>query len=73
MVTLKNDSRVVGFFGSHSFAGDDPNERDLYLEAQFKLDGRGRWKPVAGSAGVLIKADQIAVVEFKRIGDVKDV
>ena len=72
IVTLKNGSRVVGFFGSDSFAGDDPDERDLYLEAQFKIDGKGRWKPVVSSAGVLIKADQIAVVEFKKIGGAKN-
>lgn len=72
VVTLKNGSRVAGFFGTSSFAGDDPNERDLYLEAQFRLAGKGRWKPVANSAGVLIKADQIALLDFRKIGDTRD-
>ncbi len=67
IVTLRNDSRVYGYFGGQSFAGDDPNERDMYIEAVFMLAPTGDWAPVEDSAGILIKAEQIAAIEFKRI------
>lgn len=71
LVTLTNGSRVHGLFGFKSFAGDDPDQRDLYLEATFRRTNSGEWAPVEHTGGVLIKADQIASIEFHKITEVK--
>lgn len=60
-------SRVFGLFSSESCAGDDPQERDLYLEEQFQPTDSGEWAPVEDSGGVLIKADQIRAIEFRKL------
>lgn len=65
-VTLKNGTRVYGFFGERSSAGDDPQHRDLYLEATFRPLANGEWAPVEDTAGVLIMPDQIATLEFRK-------
>lgn len=67
IVRLKDGSRVYGLFHHHSFAGDDPQERDLFLEAQYVPTEGGKWAPVTRTAGILIKGDQIAAIEFKTL------
>jgi len=67
LVTLKDGSRLYGFFHSRSFAASDPEHRDLYLEAQFRLLDDGQWAPVEDTGGVLIMADQIAALEFRKL------
>lgn len=66
LVTFKGGERVYGLFHNRSFAGDDPSERDLYLEAVFKPTDSGEWAPVEDSEGILIKGDQIAAIEFRK-------
>ncbi len=70
VVTLKDNSRVFGLFHAHSFAGDDPAERDLYIERVYAPDEHGAWLPVQGSAGILIKASSIAAIEFLRLQEI---
>lgn len=67
IVRLKDGSVVYGFFGNFSFAGDDPEERDLYIEAVFRQGDSAQWQPVADTEGILIKADEISTIEFRRI------
>ena len=67
LVTLTDGSRVYGIYGKHSFAGDDPAERDLYLEAQFRPTDSGEWAPIEDTGGVLVKASQISAIEFRRV------
>ena len=69
-MTLKDGSRVYGLYGLQSYAGDDPAERDLYLEVQFRPTDTGDWAPVEDSGGVLVKGDQIALIEFKKLAEV---
>ena len=69
IVRLNDGSTVSGFFGNQSFAGDDPEERDLYIEAVFELNEDGQWKPVVDTGGILIKANQIATIEFRNLND----
>lgn len=66
IVRLKDGSSVYGFFGNRSFAGDDPAERDLLIEAVFRPNDDGHWQPVADTDGILIKASEIATIEFRR-------
>jgi hypothetical protein len=72
VVTLKNRSRIYDVYGEHSFAGDDPQYRDLYLEATYRQLTTGDWAPSEDTAGVLIMAEQIAVLEFRQFSEVKD-
>ncbi len=67
LVTLKNGEQVYGLFGTKSFAGDDPNHRDLYIEAVFRLLETEEWAPVEDSAGILIAPDEIAAIEFRKV------
>lgn len=67
LATLKDGSEVYGLFHERSFAGTDPDRRDLYLEAQFRPLDSGEWAPLEDTGGVLIMADQIATIEFRKI------
>jgi len=71
LVTLKDGARLYGLFHSRSFAASDPEHRDLYLEAQFRPVEGGEWAPVEDTGGVLIMADQIAAVEFRKLAEEK--
>jgi len=70
VVTLKNGSRLHGFFGLESFAGDDRDSRDLYLEAVFEPTDTGEWAPVEDSGGVWVAAEEISAIEFRRVYEV---
>lgn len=72
VVTLKDGSRIHGLFGYQSFAGDDPQHRDLYLEETYRLLETGDWAPVEDSAGVLIMPDEIAAIEFRKYYEVSN-
>jgi hypothetical protein len=73
VVTLRDGSRVYGLFGYQSFAGDDPSNHDLYMERTFRPIGEGEyteWAPIEDSAGVLIAADEISVIEFRKLTEI---
>lgn len=70
LVTLKNGSRLYGLYGLRSYAGSDPERRDLYLEAMFRVVQSGDWAPVEDTAGVLVMANEIAAIELKKLGEV---
>lgn len=67
IVRLTDGSTISGFFGNQSFAGDDPDERDLFIEAVFRLDRDGQWHPEPDTAGVLVRASEIATIEFRTV------
>jgi len=67
LARLRDGSKVYGLFHQNSFAASDLENRDLYLEAQFRLTDGGEWAPVEDSGGVLIMADQIATIEFRNV------
>lgn len=71
IVTLRDGSRVFGLFGYRSFAGDDPAERDLYLELLFTPTKSGEWMPIQDSGGIIVKGDMIAAIEFRTHKDVE--
>jgi hypothetical protein len=62
----------VRFFRNQSFAGDDPEERDLFVEAVFLPQDVGPWQPVEDTGGILIKGSEIATIEFKTIHEVNN-
>jgi hypothetical protein len=67
VVILKDGARIYGLYGLKSFAGDEPGQRDIYLEATYRPTDKGEWAPVEDTGGVLITAEQIAVLEFRRL------
>ena len=67
VVRLKDGSRVFGLFHNRSFAASDPEQRDIYLEAQFRVLDGGEWAPVEDTDGVLIKSEEIALIEFRKV------
>ena len=73
VVTLRDRSRVLGLFHSNSFASDDPAQRDLYLQAQYRLLDNGEWAPMEDTAGVLIMGDEITALEFRTYGEPENV
>ncbi len=67
IVRLTDGSTAHGFWGNGSFAGDEPGERDLFIEAVFRPSDQGHWQPVFDTSGILIKASEIATIEFLRV------
>ncbi len=72
VVTLKDGSKVFGFYGLKSFTGDEPGHRDIFLEAVFEPTETGEWAPVEDTAGVWISADQLAIIEFRKVHELSD-
>lgn len=72
IVTLKSGSRIYGFFGLQSFAGNDPNARDLYIEAVCRPTDQNEWTLDRDTGGVWIAPDQVVAVEFRNIGEISN-
>lgn len=70
MVRLKDGSTVYGLWGPRSFASDEPDNRDLYIEAVFRPTEHGEWAPVEDSGGAWVTGEQIAVIEFRKLTEV---
>lgn len=62
-VTLKNGTRVYGYFGTKSFAGDAGGTGDLYLERTLSISEESPTSEVQ-ERGIWIAPDQIAIIEF---------
>lgn len=65
LVTFKDGSQVAGWFGSDSFASSETGERDLFIQEVYTINLEGSWEPVEGSAGILIRQDEIKHIEFR--------
>jgi Family of unknown function (DUF6338) len=66
-VHLKDGRRIGGLFERGSYASAYPDKETLYLQELWLLDQNGAYlKPVPDTAGILILADQIALVELFR-------
>ncbi|GAA2275801.1 hypothetical protein GCM10009853_032420 [Glycomyces scopariae] len=64
-VTLKDGTRLLGYFGMRSLASTATPSRDLYLQRQFSNDKSKAFGPVVPrTAGVWINGDEIAFIEF---------
>jgi hypothetical protein len=66
LITLKDGTRVGGTWDAKSTASSDPTERDIFLPRPFRVDTDGNWTETPDSMGILIKADQLAMIEFFR-------
>lgn len=62
LVTLKDGTEYAGWVSGGSFMSSDSNERDMYIEKMYKIDGK-QWTD-RGNDSVLICGGEIRSVEF---------
>lgn len=68
LVTLKDGSRVGGYWYVGSFAGSHPHKNDLYLQRQYDLgDGGAFLRPSDPARGCWIAGDEIRTLELIQI------
>ena len=65
LITLKDDSKVAGFFGPNSFSSSVPAERDIYLEEIFEINEDNKWERIPNNNGIFISGGEIKTIEFK--------
>jgi len=63
-ITLKDGSRVYGWYGAGSFIGSDPQNRDLYIAQVYDVDDRGTWTLTTPGKGIYIGAGEVRLIEF---------
>jgi hypothetical protein len=62
---LRTGERIGGLFASSSFASAYPEPQDIYLEQAWQLTEDGTLdEPVPGSRGLLLRQDDVEVLEF---------
>ncbi len=65
LIHLNDGNFIGGYFGGDSYAGDFPNDGDLYLQAVYSLDDDGHFlEPVEMTRGMVIRKDQYDLIEF---------
>lgn len=71
VVTLKDGSRVAGYYGRRSHSGYGTKTRDLFLEERWDFgdDGASLSGAAPLSIGVWISADEIVAVEHYALND----
>ncbi len=62
IITLKDGRTVAGLFGARSVASSDPENRDLFVEKIYDLNG-DEWID-AGEKSALIMSGEISTIEF---------
>lgn len=63
LVTLKDDTRFVGFCGQGSFISSDPTERDIYIEQVYDIDDEDNWS-WPGQKSILVAPGEVRTIEF---------
>lgn len=64
LITLKDGTKIGGTWDAKASASSDSTERDVFLPHPYRVDNEGNWTETPGSMGILIKADQLALIEF---------
>ena len=72
IVTLFDESVVLGYFGENSFASSETEERDIYIEKIYKMGEENKWIENDSSNGILIKQSQIKTIEFLQGGKINN-
>jgi hypothetical protein len=68
LVSLKNGSKVIGYFGEKSYATSYPNEGSIYLEKVYKYNN-DNLEIVQDSDGIVIAKNEFDTIEFYKIGE----
>jgi hypothetical protein len=58
---------VYGFFGWNSYMGNDPGERDLYLERECEVDKTGRFRVIEDVGGIYVQYADIEAIAFRPV------
>jgi len=71
VVTLRDGTRIAGYYGTRSHSGYGTKLRDLFLEERWDIsdDGRKLEGPAPGNLGVWISAEDIVAVEQYALND----
>lgn len=64
LITLKDGTRIGGLCGRDSFVSSNPDERDLYIESIYRVDGDDRYSTRDERRGVWIASGEISTIEF---------
>lgn len=64
IVTLKDDKTVYGLFSDLSFASSEQEERDIYIEEIYDINGKNEWVKDERTDGIYIPKDMIKTIEF---------
>lgn len=68
IITLKDNKKIAGLYGSGSFASSAPEPEQLYLEENWVLNDDGGFdRPRTGTAGIIILSSEIVTVEFFKL------
>lgn len=71
-LTFKSGKVMAGLFGPNSFASSFPNKQDIYVEKLLRLDENGHVvELIDGSAGALVKMEDLERIQFFEIDEVK--
>ena len=62
IVTLKDGTCFLGFYGKNSFSSSDPQRRDVYIQWIYDIDENGDLK--YSRKGLLVTAGEIRTIEF---------
>lgn len=65
VVTLNDDTKIKGWWGTNSFASEPEYGCDLYLERVYYKKGKNEWVEDKESKGIYISKDNIKYIEFK--------
>jgi hypothetical protein len=68
LLHLKSGQMIGGLYGVSSFASSYPEKEDLYLEAVWSVDERGKFdKKLENSQGLLVNFEEISFIEFFKL------
>lgn len=65
IITLKDDTKMYGWYSSESFVSSDCEERDIYIQIGYKYK-EDAWIVDEESEGFYIPKEQIKIIEFKK-------
>jgi len=71
LITLKDDSKVCGWYAYDSFTSSDANDRDIYIQYTYKEDENGKYQPDPESRGIYIPKESIKYIEIKQPKEVE--
>ena len=69
LISLKNGSEVIGYFGNKSYATSYPSEESIYLETVYKYDDKNELTMVPNSDGMVIAKNEFSTIQFYKIGE----
>lgn len=64
IITLKDNTKVKGWYGVESHASSDDDHRDLFVSHVISQREDGQEEVVKNTGGVYISADEIRTIEF---------